>query len=492
MSDINCLIVGSPGPDEGLPWTAGGPGIRVQHSPSADAVCTILIREPVHAVVVSLAEDREERLQLIEVLAELYPDISIIAMLPRDTPDLAAAAVGHGAHGIVMLPLRADTLWDEIRQTVSRRRGTFERLRLRAMRPFLRLRDLLASGGASEVVLRRLAEAVQAELRADRASVICLEEETGQIAVASVTANGRDGADGGPGAYWKISPAQLAVMTGKAADNGGAGGHVLQMPLTTNGRTVGVLTVARDREEDLFSPSEREMLALLGTLGASPLINIDLITRLRQANDNLINALAHASELHEDSLRGHSERLAAYAVAIGRHLHVDHQMLEDLRIAAMSHDVGKIGVSDVILHKPGPLTPEEFEIVKGHTVMGAQILSAAQFPSNIVQWVLHHHERFDGRGYPAGLAEDQIPLGARILAVADAYEVMSTGRVYRRPLNWVPCVAELRTSRASQFDPTVVDAFLDALSRGEIDMRQPASGAAPESRTASETLQYVS
>jgi HD-GYP domain-containing protein (c-di-GMP phosphodiesterase class II) len=133
----------------------------------------------------------------------------------------------------------------------------------------------------------------------------------------------------------------------------------------------------------------------------------------------------------------------------------------------MLHDVGKIGISDAILLKPGPLTPEEFETVKRHTVMGAEILSAAGFGDEVVRWVLHHHERWDGRGYPMGLRGEEIPVGARILAVVDAFEVMTAGRIYRPAVPVEAAVEELRTQRGRQFDPEVVDAFVEALRSGE-------------------------
>jgi putative nucleotidyltransferase with HDIG domain len=207
---------------------------------------------------------------------------------------------------------------------------------------------------------------------------------------------------------------------------------------------------------------------VLGIVGALPLVQVDLLRELQQGNQRLIDALAYACELHEASLRGHSERLSTYALAIGRRLGLGAPEPADLRVAGMLHDVGKIGISDTILLKPGPLTPEEYETVKRHTVMGAEILSAAGFGENVVRWVLHHHERWDGRGYPAGLAGRQIPVGARVLAVADAYEVMTTGRVYREPVFPAQALEELHRERGRQFDPEAVDAFADALSSGEV------------------------
>ncbi|MCS7172071.1 MAG: HD-GYP domain-containing protein [Armatimonadetes bacterium] len=263
---------------------------------------------------------------------------------------------------------------------------------------------------------------------------------------------------------WTLLPDRLTHARLPAEDSG----EVLTATLATAGRTLGALTVFRTRSREPFGPVHRELLNLLGVLGALPLLQVDLVRRVQQANQSLVNALAYACELHEATLRGHSERLACYAVAVGRRLGFSELSLQELRVAGMLHDVGKIGIRDAILLKPGPLTPEEYEVVKRHTVMGAEILSAAGFGEDVVRWVLHHHERWDGRGYPMGLAGKEIPVGARILAVVDAFEVMTAGRIYRPPVPVEAAMEELRAQRERQFDPEVVDVFVEALQSGEV------------------------
>jgi HD-GYP domain-containing protein (c-di-GMP phosphodiesterase class II) len=155
---------------------------------------------------------------------------------------------------------------------------------------------------------------------------------------------------------------------------------------------------------------------------------------------------------------------------VARELGLPRERVERVRLAGVLHDVGKIGVSDVILRKPGPLDDAEWAEMRRHPEIGARILGASEF-DDIRAWVLAHHERPDGRGYPNGLRGDEIPVEARILAVADAYEAMTSDRVYRAAIGDEAARAELRRGSGSQFDPLVVQALLVVLDSASTAMR---------------------
>jgi HD-GYP domain-containing protein (c-di-GMP phosphodiesterase class II) len=133
-----------------------------------------------------------------------------------------------------------------------------------------------------------------------------------------------------------------------------------------------------------------------------------------------------------------------------------------MRLAGLLHDVGKIGIGDAILKKPGPLTDDEYRQMQAHSLLGYDIISAAELDTE-AGWVLHHHERYDGAGYPAGLAGEEIPLASRVLAVADAFETMTGGRPYRSRLTIEAALAELHEHAGAQFDPDCVEALADLL-----------------------------
>jgi len=174
----------------------------------------------------------------------------------------------------------------------------------------------------------------------------------------------------------------------------------------------------------------------------------------------MLDALVTAVDNKDRYTRRHSEDVTEYAVWIAEGMDLSEETLRQVRISGLLHDVGKIGVPDEILRKPGRLTPEEYEVLQRHPWMGALIVSAVPGMEGLVDAVRSHHERWDGQGYPSQLAGEEIPLIGRIMAVADAFSAMSTDRSYRRALTWEVALQEIRANRGTQFDPSVVDVFL--------------------------------
>ena len=245
-------------------------------------------------------------------------------------------------------------------------------------------------------------------------------------------------------------------------------GRTLSAPLHSGGSVVGVLTATRSTTP--FSGTDRDVLRVIAAQGAISMENIRLSRRQRRLYWNMIYALAATVDLRDHPTRGHSDRLAQYAEAIGTRLGLPSDRLEDLKIAALLHDIGKIGIADGVLLKPGRLTAEEYDWMKTHTLIGAKILAMADFSPRVVEAVLFHHERFDGTGYPLGLRGDQIPVEARILAGADALESMTNSKKssYRAAMPLPQALAELERGRGTQFDPQVISALLACLQAGDL------------------------
>ncbi len=182
--------------------------------------------------------------------------------------------------------------------------------------------------------------------------------------------------------------------------------------------------------------------------------------RIEQLFVEGVQSLAHALEAKDPYTRGHSARVASYSDAIARTLGLDAATLDDLRIGAELHDVGKIGVREEVLHKPSRLTEEEYLHIMEHTVIGEKILTPLlRDRPRVLQIVRSHHERLDGKGFPDGLKGDALPQVARIVSVADAFDAMTTGRPYVGPRKPVAALEELRTMAGTQFDPEAVAAF---------------------------------
>jgi putative two-component system response regulator len=182
--------------------------------------------------------------------------------------------------------------------------------------------------------------------------------------------------------------------------------------------------------------------------------------KIRASFLNAVTSLAHALEAKDNYTSGHSQRVADMSVAIAEELSLPRDNIDRIRLAGLIHDIGKIGVREPVLNKPGRLTDEEFQHIKQHSGIGEHILTPIVDDEEILRMVRHHHERYDGRGYPDGLSREQIPLGARILAVADAYDAMRSERPYRAAMRIEIACAEIQSCKGSQFDPKVAEAFL--------------------------------
>ena len=207
--------------------------------------------------------------------------------------------------------------------------------------------------------------------------------------------------------------------------------------------------------------------------------------QLRQAYLESTSALVGAVEAKDPHTRQHSQRVRDFTAELARRLGLPAARIESLQTAAALHDVGKIGVPDAILQKPGPLADDEFDLIRRHPETALQIIGHASFLSAELPVILHHHERYDGRGYPAGLAGEDIPLGARILAVADSLDAMSSRRSYKTSYSLHRIRQELRECSGRQWDPVVVDAALRWLDddpqalHGQNPQHQPTPATAP-------------
>jgi putative nucleotidyltransferase with HDIG domain len=249
--------------------------------------------------------------------------------------------------------------------------------------------------------------------------------------------------------------------------------------------------MARAREFSRSLPpsgSSRELDALTDTFNELMASLLAAESQTQQAYLGAIKALAAALDARDTYTAGHSERVSALSLLVGRQLRLDEQQMEVLRLGALLHDIGKIGIRDRVLTKNGPLTDDEFEIIKTHPSVGAHILRQVPFLAAHVPIVELHHEQPDGRGYPHGLLGHATPLLARIVHVADAFDAMTSARAYRPAQSAAYALAELRRYRGSQFDAEVVDAFLAAWEqRPDSDLRSDlaaiAAGAAPTSQS---------
>jgi diguanylate cyclase (GGDEF)-like protein len=241
-------------------------------------------------------------------------------------------------------------------------------------------------------------------------------------------------------------------------------GSALAVPLYAGSELWGAIEVLASGAA-AFDPSDAQLVQTIADHVGAALHTAELYRELEQTYVGTAAAQAAALEAKDDYTADHAQSIADLAVEVGQEIGLDEQALRDLRYGAIFHDIGKIAVPDAILHKPGRLTADEFDVVKRHPVTGEQILAPVPFLADVRRIVRHDHERWDGGGYPDGLRGQQIPIGARIVLVVDAYHAMTSDRPYRSGMPEDEARRQLQAGAGTQFDPDVVTAFLRVLDR---------------------------
>jgi putative nucleotidyltransferase with HDIG domain len=304
-------------------------------------------------------------------------------------------------------------------------------------------------GDETERLLRRGLDLLLRALSADRAVVGLLEEDGARPILQR-----------GPG-KGALPLGHILAGLGEAAS---WRGRLARVPLAgaalhIRGARLALLCASRTAGAPAFTGADAHLLsAWSGQIGLA-LENVCLGRELERAVQESVASLVVTLEARHRYTEGHSLRVAQYAAATAEAMRLPPAVCEEVRTASLLHDLGKIGVRDAVLDKPGRLTEEEWRLMREHPVLGERILASLGFLAAEARVVRHHHERPDGRGYPDGLAGRAIPLPARILAVADAFDAMRTLRPYRPPLEEPETLAELSRGAGAQFDPDVVTAF---------------------------------
>ncbi len=236
----------------------------------------------------------------------------------------------------------------------------------------------------------------------------------------------------------------------------------LTMPITNKGKLVAVLQMINKEGGGCFNKDDEEIMELLIDTQIAPnLEKAKVYNYMQELFVDSIQTIANAIDARDEYTQGHCTRVSEYSVMMGKELGMNEEDLEGLRCAAILHDVGKIGIKDSILNSTAKLTPEEFEEMKSHVIKGAKILEQiSKTKPEIVFGAKYHHERYDGKGYTEGLAGEDIPIYARVIAVADVFDAMTSNRPYRKGLPQEEAVAELINGSNTKYDKKVVDAFI--------------------------------
>ncbi len=240
---------------------------------------------------------------------------------------------------------------------------------------------------------------------------------------------------------------------------------LISAPIMIDRHVLGVININNKGNRQVFDEEDLDLLGAVAAQAALIISNVNLYKELQRLYMNTVEALAEAIDARDHYTKSHSEHVTEYTVAIANEMGLPQKKIEIIERASKLHDIGKIGIHDYILNKPGKLTKDEWEEVKTHSLKGARILEPLAFLDGVIGTVKQHHERYDGTGYPDKIKGDKIRIEARIMAAADAFDAMITERPYAAAKTQEEAIEELKKESGKQFDPKVVKAFLKVLEK---------------------------
>ena len=262
----------------------------------------------------------------------------------------------------------------------------------------------------------------------------------------------------------------VCIPTEVFIDEGNQSLRIIIAPLSHKERTIGVVVIIFEEDQDFIRQQTLKLLYILAGFFSLAIQNAYLFNDLKRSYLDIIRAITNSIEARDPYTKGHSHRVGQIARAIAKELDWSDDEIELIDWGGILHDMGKIGINDAVLNKPGKLNEEEYKAIKLHPSIGAQMVKGISFLEPVVPYILEHHERFDGKGYPQGLAGENISIKGRVLAVADVFDAVTTDRAYHKALDPEVAFKEVIVKNAlSQFDPKIVDAFERAWLSGKIE-----------------------
>jgi len=428
-------------------------------------------RRHYNMVITDLKMPRLGGLELLGEISRRGLRVLTVIMTGFGTVETAIDAMKKGAYDYILKPFKVEEVIHIVKRGMEKQRLEQENIQLREAISIYTMSEALTHTLALERILDIIVDTALKESGADVA--VLLLKEGGEGCFAEKV---RRLAEGQADISEEFNHAELlehyredrpVLYHGARSERfflklpgGRPPVSFISVPLKVRLEIIGMLNLYTVQPGRKFSEGQRKMLAILADRASTAIDNARLFSDLQNTFRQTIQGFARAVEANDRYTHGHSDRVANYARIIAEGLGLEKEHVERIYSAALMHDIGKIGIPLDALKKPQKLTREEYEIFKQHPDLGRRILEPISFLKDIVPAVYHHHEQYDGSGYPLGLKGEEIPIEARILAVADTYDAMTSDRPYRAALSHEIATAELRRCAGTQFDPRIVAVFI--------------------------------
>ncbi len=414
----------------------------------------------------------ESGLQLLATVRESYPELTVLLMTGNPSVELTISGFTGGAYDFLVKPFSHETLLATLSRAMTHHQMQKENMSLLGQLQFLKATSSMELSGNVDQYVRQVLLSLQAETGAQAVGYLELDPDERTVVRRHHIA--------------RFSEDILAVMDErlfqKSEITRGTRPVVYQLEADSLPRTLivkplvfkttlfGVITALVHKQSSQIRQGVLDVISVLAGAMAATIANQQLYQDVRISYLQAIKALANSIEARDSYTAGHTDRVTRLAERLARRLGWSERRLENLVVGCTLHDIGKIGVPDAVLNKRGKLTPEEREIMQRHPLIGLKIINHVDLLVSASPYVIAHHERFDGGGYPYGLAGNSIPIEGRLLAVVDTFDAILSDRPYRPGAGADVAIREILAARGKQFDPQMVDLFVGVLTNQEIDL----------------------
>jgi response regulator RpfG family c-di-GMP phosphodiesterase len=447
-------------------------GYVVRTAEDGQAAIEELTARPYNLVISDLKMPNFSGLELLEKIGEHKLDVITIIMTGFGTVETAIEAMKKGAYDYILKPFKVEEVMHVVQRGLEKQRLMHENIQLKESINLYRVSEAINSSLSFEEKTAVILETAMAELNADAVSMhletqdgsgfvevqrrlsprIAPPESVGELNLPEIL---QHFSENRPVLYHGLKASRFFLSAPSHRIS-----SFISIPMRIRDKVIGFVSAYTFSRGYKLTEGQRKMLSVIASRAAASIENARLYENLKRTFTQTIQGLARALEASDPYTRGHSDRVTNYSRLAACGLDLADGEVEIITNAALLHDIGKIGIQNDKLNKPGKLTPEEYEMFKLHPVYGKTILEPIRFLADLVPCVYYHHEQWDGSGYPDGLRAYEIPLGARVISVADAYDAMTSDRAYRRALPHEIALAELRRCAGTQFDAVVVGVFL--------------------------------
>ena len=471
-----------------------GDGYSVQSASNGFAALEFLKQKPFDLLLTDIWMSGMSGLDLIDAAKKETPGITIVVITGHGTVNMAIESLKLGTLGFIIKPFTRDEMITAIRQAMEKTQLARENIRLNSLMPLFEINRRLNTTDLA-VLFKQIVDSACKETNAERGSLMLLDDARqvlhlkAHYGFSEVIAAKQTKTLGQGIAGMVAETRKPLIIQGGVEQNPELADRLddadvissISVPLIGKERSrvysltrlpaarehlIGVLNISKsDPQAAPFSESDLEFVAIMAGQVSAAIESATLYRDLHQSYVKTIRSLVATIEVKDAYTSGHSENVSRYSMALAEEMRLSANEIDEIAIGGILHDIGKIGSAADILLKEASLSKEEFEHMKLHPESAVKILKPVGLSESILNIILHHHERCNGKGYPSGLNQDQIPIGARIIMVADTIDAMTSDRPYRKALPFAKLVAELKKYSGPQFDPDVVTAFERLLKR---------------------------